>query len=177
VTIPNATDAVDDAPYWVDGGPLHGWAATYSRLAHPIGTGEQRARFMFTKVGASTAPVIERWIEHLASLGLRAGSGTAQVFFRIAVRQRALALCAQEFRDLTEAVEAARDITRRAASFSVSFGFFPGEPIPRWVVRDDDQPVFVGLPQHHLVRVSDPRASLAALVGAAHVRTKVHEIS
>lgn len=54
---------------------------------------------------------------------------------------------------------------------------FDRDPIPMWVVRDGDVPVFVGLPHHYLVRVSDPRASLAALVGAAQVKTKVHEVS
>jgi hypothetical protein len=170
------TPELDENAYWVDGGALHGWAAVYSRLAHPLAAGDQRARFMFTKVGDSATPVIERWMEHLGSLGITAGTGTSQVFWRLAVRQRSLALSAQYFGDLAAAVDGARSVTRRAANLTVAFGFFPGDPIPRWVVHDEGVPVFVGLPQHHLVRVHDPRTSLAALLSSASVKVKVHEV-
>lgn len=167
---------VDVSPLWVEGGPLDEWGAVHSRLAHPLSVGDQRARFMFTKVGESKSPAIQGWMDHLQALGVSAGTGTAQVFWRLAVRQRSFALSAQHFRELGEAVENARLVTRRAAMMSVSFGFFPADPIPRWVVREEGQPIFVGLPQHHLVRVRDPRLSVAALLNSASVKVKVHVV-
>ena len=169
---------IEQASYWVDGGSLLGWGAVYSRLAHPLSLSDQGARFMFTKVApTSTAPVVQRWVDHLASLGVTPESGPDRLFWRLTVRQRSVAINAQRFVDLSEAMENAREVTRRAAELEVSFAFFDREPLPMWVVRDGDVPVFVGLPQHYLVRVADPRASLAALVGAAQVKAKVHEVS
>lgn len=161
-------------PYWVDGGPLHGWAVVHSRLAHPVGVG---ARFMFTRIGEGpTAPVIQGWTDYLRLMGVVDESRPARVFWRLTVRQRSIALNAQTFTELADAIDNARQVTRRAAELRVSFAFFPGEPIPRWVIRDGDVVVFVGLPHHHLVGAPDPRASLATLVAGAQVRTKVHEV-
>lgn len=173
-----APTPVERASYWLEGGSLLGWGAVYSRLAHPLSLSNQGARFAFTKVApTSTAPVVQRWIDHLASLGVDSENGPDRLFWRLAVRQRSVAINAQRFVELPEAVDNARAITRRAAELEVSFAFFDRDPLPLWVVRDGDIPVFVGLPHHYLVRVSDPRASLAALVGGAQVKTKVHEVS
>ncbi|MCW2854409.1 MAG: hypothetical protein JWR52_24 [Marmoricola sp.] len=170
-------EVADNELFWVDGGLLHGWAVAHSRLGHPLGTGDQQVRFMFTQSNHTAVPLIQQWVEHLGSVGVDADRGSSRVFWRIAVRQRSLALTAQPRGNVADAIESARQVSSRAAALTVSFGFAPSEPIPKWVVRDNDVPVFVGLPHHHLVRVTDPRASLAALVAGAHVRTKVHEIT
>ena len=50
---------------------------------------------------------------------------------------------ADRFAELPEAFENAREVTRRAAELEVAFAFFDRDPIPMWVVRDGDVPVFV----------------------------------
>lgn len=172
------TTPIEPASYWLDGGSLLGWGAVYSRLAHPLSLSNRGARFAFTKVApTSTAPVVQRWIDHLASLGVDSATGPDRLFWRLAVRQRSVAINAQRFEVVSDAVDNARAITRRAADLEVSFAFFERDPLPLWVVRDGEVPVFVGLPHHYLVRVADPRASLAALVADAQVKTKVHEVN
>jgi hypothetical protein len=171
------SDSAEGELLWVDGGPLHGWAVTHSRLARPVGPGDQQGRFMFTQSRIPAAPLIQQWVGHLASVGVEPDPESSRVFWRIVVRQRSLALTAQPSRELADAIDSAREVSRRAEALTVSLGFAPSEPIPKWIVRDGDVPVFVGLPQHHLVRVKDPRTSLAALVAGAHVRTRVHEIT
>ncbi len=177
VARPLPSDRADDEVFWVDGGLLHGWAVSHSRMGHPLSAGDKQARFMFTQSKHTGAPQIQQWLDHLASLGVEADRGSARVFSRLVVRQRSLALTAQPCAELRDAIENAREVSRRASTLTVSFGFAPSQPIPKWVVCADDVPVLVGLPQHHLVRVSDPRESLAALVAGAHVRTRVHEIT
>jgi hypothetical protein len=163
--------------HWADGGLLQGWGVAYSRLAHPLGTGEQQARFMFTEVNrADTTSAVQAWVDHLDALGLGDTTTSSRMFWRLALRQRSVALSAQPLVGLGEAMDNARQLTRDAAALTVSFAFFIGEPIPRWVVSHGDVPVFIGLPQHHLVRVQDPRESLAALLGGAKVKAQVHVV-
>ncbi|BBH16974.1 hypothetical protein Back2_12610 [Nocardioides baekrokdamisoli] len=165
------------AIHWIDGGPLSGWTVVHSRVGRPVGGPGQAARFMLTKVASSvTDPVIQRWVDHLGILVVADDEPVSeQVFCRIVVRQRSIALNAVAFDDVAGAQESVRSITSRAMTLQVAFAFIPGEPIPMWVVHDRSTLLFVGLPQHHLARVSDPRVSLAAMLSAARIKGQVHE--
>jgi hypothetical protein len=165
------------AIHWIDGGPLSGWAVVHSRMGRPVGGAGQAARFMLTKVSApSVDPVIQRWVDHLGILVVADESSVdEQVFCRIVVRQRSIAINAVPFRDVATAQDSVRATTNRAMELQVAFAFLPGEPIPMWVVHERKQIQFVGLPQHHLARVSDPRLSLATMLSAARVKGQVHE--
>lgn len=167
----------ETAIHWVDGGPLTGWAVVHSRVGRPVGIAGQPARFMFTKASSSaTDPVIQRWTEHLSMVVVADDSPLAdQVFCRIVVRQRSIAINAAQFADVASAQKCVRSITGDASTLHVAFAFMPGEPIPMWVVRQGDAPLFVGLPQHHLARATDSNGSLAAMLSAARVKGQVHE--
>lgn len=165
------------AIHWIDGGPLSGWAVVHSRVGRPVGVPGQSARFMLTKVSSGPAdPVIQRWVDHLGILVVADEQNVSeQVFCRIVVRQRSIAINAVPFGDVVSAQESLRSITSRAMTLQVAFAFIPGEPIPMWVVHDRKILLFVGLPQHHLARVPDPRVSLASMLSAARIKGQVHE--
>lgn len=169
----------DRAARWIDGGPLETWAVVHGRFAKPVGPQGQQARFMFTRVASTEEPVIASWSVHQRLLVDGAGEAATsgeQVFWRLAVRQRAIAIDAEPRADLRTATERARLVKRRAAQLRVALGFFAGEPIPSWVILNGDMPLFVGLPQHHLVPTSEPRLSLASLLAEAQVKAQVHEV-
>ena len=167
------------AAFWVDGGAISRWAPVYGRLAKPVAMPGQQARYVLTKMASPPVEAtIRRWVEHQRLLVVAPeDSSPSLVFWRLAVRQRAFAIDAHASADVRTAFDRVRELSARAAYLQVTLGFFAGESVPSWVVRDGDLPVMVGMPHFHLVPTADPSASLAALVGNARIKPQVHEVS
>lgn len=169
----------ETATCWVDGGPLHQWAPVHSRFARSIASPGRRPQVIFTRTANSpTDAAIDGWTAHQRQLVVPASEpeGAHMVFWRLAVRQRAFALDARTRADLSESVARAQRLIERASRLRVTLGFFIGDLAPAWVVRDGDEPVFVGLPDHHLVPTDDPSQSLAAMLASARIRPQVHDV-
>lgn len=169
----------DHAAHWVDGGPASGWEPVHSRFAKPVGSPDKRAQLVFTRVpNPPTEPTIQRWREQERLLVVPKPLTRADslVFTRLAVRQRAFAIAAHPRAELANASDRARRLVARAAGLQVVLGFFPDELVPCWVLRDQDEPVLLGLPHHHLVPTLDPSRSLAALLGTARIKAHVHDV-
>lgn len=136
-------------------------------------------RFTFNRsVSTAPDPVVQRW-QAIQSTFVESDeeiSGPGIVFWRLAVRHRAVAIDATPASDLEESLRRARRAVRRAASLQVCFGFTEGQSVPNWVVHDDGTPVMIGLPARHLVLTSDPTRSLAAYLSAAQVKASVNDI-
>jgi hypothetical protein len=171
---------LSDAPVlWVDGGPVLHWTPVHSRFAKPVTMPGHPPRFVFTRTpNPPEDPPIQRWLEQQRLLVVPKvrRRGELLIFWRLAVRQRAFAIDAHPRADLQRTLEQTKRLARRASRLSVAFAFFPGEPIPSWVVVDRDEPVFLGLPDHHLAPTTDPSVSLAAILAAARAKSRVHEV-
>lgn len=179
LTDEHVTRLPETATCWVDGGPLHHWAPVHSRFAKPIASPGRRPQVIFTRTpNPPDDAVIRRWLEHQRGLVVPTPEpgGDHLVFWRLAVRQRAFAIDVQPRSDLGETVARAQLLIDRASRLRVTLGFFIGELTPSWVVRDGDEPVFVGLPDHHLVPTEDPSQSLAAMLASARIRSQVHDV-
>lgn len=164
--------------HWVDGGPISGWKPVHSRFAKPVGMPGKRAKFVFTRIATPwTDPVVEGWLAHQRALVVpRKRRGEGLVFWRLAVRQRAFAIDAYPRADAATAIERARWLVERYDALRVVLAFLPGELVPAWAVHDGRKPVFIGLPDHHLVPTVDVGESLAAILAGAQVRAQVRDV-
>lgn len=170
----------DTATCWVDGGPLHHWTPVHSRFARSVESPGRRPQVFFTRAPNPPAdPVIAAWIAHQRRLVMPLVEAPSDhlVFWRLAVRQRAFAIDAQPRADLETSAERVQRLIDRAIRLRVTLGFFVGDLTPSWVVRDGEEPVFVGLPDHHLVATDDPSHSLAALLASARLRPQAHDLA
>ena len=59
----------------------------------------------------------------------------------------------------------------------MALGFLDRELAPAWVLYDGDDPVMMGLPQHHLVPTRDPSTSLASFLSRARVKAQAHDVT
>ncbi|KRC59497.1 MULTISPECIES: hypothetical protein [unclassified Nocardioides] len=176
---PRVLERLAGAPaHWVDGGPISGWKPVHSRHAKTLAASGQRAKFVFTRIATPVAdPVIEGWVRHQDSLvAPRRRTGDALVFWRLAVRQRAFAIDARPRADVATAVENTRRLPLKIGRLRVALAFLPGRLVPAWAVHDGVQPVFVGLPDHHLVPTEDVGESLAAIIALARWKSQVHDV-
>jgi hypothetical protein len=176
-----ATDQArrSDVPaLWLDAGPLSHWAAASQRAPRRHAVRPQAFKFALTEaVDPSRSEAVLQWMEHQRTLVVppeSARSSYAGIFWRLAVNQRAVALCALPCPNAEIAVGRIRRIVRRAPCLEVSLAFFAEQPAPRWVVHDQGVPVMLGLPYQQLVAVDDPEDSLAAMLERATMQGYVH---
>lgn len=164
--------------HWVDGGPISGWKPVHSRHAKALTPSGQRAKFVLTRITTPVAdPVIQGWMLHQEAFVVpRRRTADALVFWRLAVRQRAFAIDARPRTDVVTAIESTQRLARKVGRLRVAFAFVPGQPVPGWAVHDGNAPVFLGLPNHHLVRTEEVGESLAAIVSLARLKSQVHDV-
>ncbi|WP_182377524.1 hypothetical protein [Nocardioides sp. WS12] len=164
--------------HWVDGGPVSGWQPVHSRHAKALTPSGQRAKFVLTRIATPVAdPVIQSWVRHQEAFVVpRKQQADALVFWRLAVRQRAFAIDARPRTDVATAIEGTQRLARKVGRLRVAFAFLPGQTVPAWAVHDGTTPVFLGLPNHHLVRTEEVGESLAAIVSLARLKSQVHDV-
>lgn len=165
---------------WVDGGSAGDWEPVHSRFAKPVGTPDKRPQLVFTRVPCPpTEPAIERWLdlERQLLVPREVPEDGTLVFTRLAVRRRAFAIAAHPRADLAAATERAKRLVNRAGRLQVALGFLDRELAPAWVLYDGDDPVMMGLPQHHLVPTRDPSTSLASFLSRARVKAQAHDVT
>jgi hypothetical protein len=168
-----------DAPaLWLEAGSLVDWATASQRVPRRHAVRPQAFRFVLTEVvDPSRSEAVQQWMEYQRLLVVppeAARSSYDTVFWRLAVNQRAVALCALPCPNAEIAVGRIRRIVRRVEHLEVSLGFFADQATPRWVVHDQGVPVMVGLPHQQLVAVDEPESSLAAMLERATMQGYIH---
>jgi hypothetical protein len=168
----------DEPALWLDAGPLGDWAAASQRVPRRHAVRPQAFKFVLTEVvDPSRSEAVQQWLEHQRLLvvppeGARSSYDT--VFWRLAVNQRAVALCALPCPNAEIAVGRIRRIVRRIAHLEVALAFFADQASPRWIVHDQGVPVMIGLPYQQLVAVDEPESSLAAMLERATMQGYIH---
>lgn len=167
------------AVQWISGGPIHSWTPVHGRFGKPVTSPGHLPHIVITRTEAEPSYEANRlWLEHQRKLVRPRAVGTdgSMLFWRLAIKQRAFAIGAHPRPDLGTTIQRVDRLISRAGRLEVMLGYFPGELIASWVVLDKDEPVFVGLPEHHVMPTTDPTRSLAAILASARIRHQVHII-
>lgn len=163
---------------WLEAGSLAHWSSASQRVPRRPAVRPQALRFVLTEVvDPEGSEAVRQWMQQQRLLVVppeSARSSYGTVFWRLAINQRAVALCALPCPNAEIAVGRIRRIVRRAPCLEVSLAFFAEQPAPRWVVHDQCVPVMLGLPYQQLVAVDDAEDSLAAMLGRATMQGYVH---
>lgn len=171
-----------DAPVtWVDGGPVTRWMPVAGRYGRPLVPRGTQARYVVSRATEPVDPIVTEWAHHQRLLvtppaGADSTGLSGRVFWRLVVRTRAFAIDALPCDSVDSAIGRVERLRSHAGQLGVMLGYMEGDTVPHWVLHDEGQPVFIGLPDFHLAAASDPMSSLASVVAGARLRRDVREI-
>jgi hypothetical protein len=178
VTLPRLVEGTVD---WRPGGLLADWTPAHGPRRTPVvGSGRHGLRVALTRVDARTADPVSadwrRWQRRLVEPAGNPPLAPSSLWWRLAVQQRVFALCAERLPDIDTTIAQLRSVVGAAPRLTVAFADRTDAVDPDWVVLDHDVPVLVGLAGFALVRVADPRHSLAGMLRSARLHRYVHDI-